>query len=45
MIRPEHLQLSQARTARDHVIFGMNLEPEPRRRRGDGLVKMLWLEA
>ena len=33
------------RAARDHVIFGMDFEPQARRRRGEGLSVMLGFEA
>ena len=35
--RSEH---GEARPAVDHVIFGMDFEPQPGRRRGEGLVEM-----
>ena len=41
----DFLEHCQARTAGNHVILGVNLEPKSRRRRGEGLVKMLGLEA
>ena len=38
-------QHRQPRAAIDHVVFGMNLEPQPRRRGGERLAEMLGLEA
>ena len=39
------LEHREARPAGDHVIFGVDLEPQSRRRRGDRLFEMLRLEA
>ena len=42
---PERLEHGEARAAINHVVFGVNLEPKSRRRRSEGLVEMLGLEA
>ncbi len=44
MPAPERIEHRQARTARDHVVLGVNLEPQPGRRTGQRLVEVLGLE-
>ena len=43
-VTPEPFEHGKARTAIHHVIFGMDFEPEVRRRRGERLVEMFGLE-
>ena len=45
MLAPERIQHRQARTAFDHVVLGVDLEPQPGRRTGQHLVEILGLEA